>query len=104
MRGLVSLAVTVVPRSTPAAPGSDIRNTETAGYKTHFKMPDYPSRIQWEDRRVSLRQQILSAAGLLPMPLKMPLHPKIVRRLTYEDYSIEVILIETLPARRSHSP
>jgi dienelactone hydrolase len=98
VQGVVSLAIAMVPRSAPAAvPKSDVRNTETAGYKTHFKMPDYTSRKQWEDRRSSLRQQILSAAGLLPMPLKAPLRPQIVRRLDYQDYSIEVVLIETLP-------
>src|SRR5260370_23225647 len=31
------------------------------------------------------------------MPAKAPLRPKVVRRLDYPDYSIEVILIETLP-------
>ena len=95
---LVWLVTTGVPRSAPAAvPASDIRNTATADYKTHFKMPEYTSLKQWEDRRSSLQQQILAAAGLLPMPLKTPLRPKIVRRLAYQDYSIEVVLIETLP-------
>ena len=98
VQGLVSLVIVVVPRPAPAAvPESDIRNTETADFKTHFKMPDYRSRKQWEERRSKLRQQILSAAGLLPMPVKTPLRPRIVRRLNYQDYSIEVVLIETLP-------
>jgi len=98
VQGLVALVIAVVPQSAPAAvPESDIRNTETADYKTHFKMPDYASRKQWEERRSKLRQQILSAAGLLPMPLKTALRPRIVRRLNYQDYSIEVVLIETLP-------
>jgi dienelactone hydrolase len=97
-QGLVSLMIAVVPRSAPAAAAeSDIRNTETPDFKTHFKMPDYTSRKQWEERRLKLRQQILSAAGLLPMPRRTPLRPKIVRRLNYQDYSIEVVLIETLP-------
>jgi dienelactone hydrolase len=98
VQGLVAAVIAAVPRSAPAeVPESDVRNTETADYKTHFKMPDYTSRKQWEERRSKLRQQILSAAGLLPMPLKTPLRPKIVRRLNYQDYSIEVVLIETLP-------
>ncbi len=98
IQGLVALVIAVIPRSALAAvPESDIRNTATVDYKTHFKMPDYTSRKQWEERRLRLRQQILSAAGLLPMPRRMPLRPKIVRRLNYQDYSIEVVLIETLP-------
>ena len=96
--GFVSLVVAVVPRPAPAAvPESDIRNIESPGVKTHFTMPEYSSRKQWEERGTSLRRQILSAAGLLPMPAKAPLRPKVVRRLDYPDYSIEVILIETLP-------
>src|SRR5579859_5982193 len=98
VQGLVSLVIAVFPRWAPAAvPEIDIRNTETADYKTHFKMPDYTSRKQWEERRLKLRQQILSAAGLLPMPLRTPLRPRVVNRLPYQDYSIEVVLIETLP-------
>jgi dienelactone hydrolase len=80
-----------------ATPEADVRNTQLVDYKSHFKMPEYASRKQWEVRRSQLRQQILSAAGLLPMPAKTALRPKIVRRLEYEDYSIEVFLIETLP-------
>jgi dienelactone hydrolase len=80
-----------------AVPESDVRNTQLVDYKSHVKMPEYASRKQWEARRSQLRQQILSAAGLLPMPVKSALRPKIIRRLEYEDYSIDVFLIETLP-------
>ena len=80
-----------------AVPSFDARDAEPAGYKTHFKMPEYKTRKQWEARRLELQQQILSAAGLLPMPAKTPLRPKVVRRLEYSDYAIEVVLIETLP-------
>jgi dienelactone hydrolase len=80
-----------------AVPESDVRNTQLVDYKSHVKMPEYASRKQWEARRSQLRQQILSAAGLLPMPVKSALRPKIIRHLGYEDYSIDVFLIETLP-------
>ncbi|HEY2016244.1 MAG TPA: hypothetical protein VGH38_22225, partial [Bryobacteraceae bacterium] len=80
-----------------AVPESDVRDTGMADFKTHFKMPEYRTRAQWEARRQELQQQILSAAGLLPMPAKTPLRPKVIRRLAYADYSIEVVLIETLP-------
>ena len=88
--------LTALPLSA-AVPGSDGRETGLADYKTHFKMPDYQSRKDWEVRRQELQRQILSAAGLLPMPAKAPLRPKVVRRLEYKDYVIEVILLETLP-------
>jgi len=96
--GTLLLAAALTPPRMPAAvPDSDIRDTELADYKTHFKMPDYRSREQWEARRQELQKQILSAAGLLPMPVRTPLRPEVVRRLEYHDYAIEVILLETLP-------
>src|SRR5262245_39511825 len=93
---LVALAM-IAPRVGGAASANDARNANVPGYKTHFQMPEYGSRQQWEERRANLRQQILSAAGLLPAPLKSPLHPKVMRRLVYQDYTIDVVLIETLP-------
>ena len=90
-------ATATAPRISAAVPDSDVRETELADYKTHFKMPGYKSRKDWEARRQELQQQILSAAGLLPMPAKTSLLPKVVRRLEFKDYAIEVILIETLP-------
>jgi dienelactone hydrolase len=76
---------------------TDARNIELQDYKTHFKTAEYKSRHDWEVRKAQLKLQILGSAGLLPMPLRTPLHPKVVRRFDYPDYSIEVILIETLP-------
>jgi dienelactone hydrolase len=93
---LLTAAMTA-PRMRAGVPDSDVRNTDLANYKTHFKMPDYKSRKEWEVRRQELQQQILSSAGLLPMPAKTRLRPKVVRRLAYKDYVIEVILLETLP-------
>jgi dienelactone hydrolase len=93
-----ALATTVaLPRMTAAVPDSDIRNIELANYKTHFKMAEYRTRKQWETRRQELQRQLLSAAGLLPMPEKTPLRPQVVRHLEYRDYAIEVVLLETLP-------
>src|SRR5947208_4955971 len=78
-------------------PAVDIRNTEIRDYNTHFEMREYTSASQWEARKANLRGQILSAAGLLPLPAKSPLNPRVVRRIVRRDYSIEVVLIETLP-------
>jgi dienelactone hydrolase len=92
-----SAAAIAVLRLPAAVPESDVRDAEPADYKTHFKMPDYKSRKEWEARRQELQQQILSAAGLLPMPARTALRPRVVRRLEYPDYSIDVVLLETLP-------
>jgi len=98
LSGAVVLAAALTPpRLAAAVPDSDVRDAEPPGYNTHFKMPEYGSRKEWEARRQELQHQILSAAGLLPMPAKTPLRPKVVRRLEYQDYAIEVVLLETLP-------
>ncbi len=83
--------------SQAAVPDSDIRNSEIPDHKTHFRMPEYRTRQQWLERKEQLRKQILSSAGLLPMPVKQPLHPKLSKFADYGDYSIEAVLLETLP-------
>lgn len=60
-------------------------------------MPEYRTRDQWEVRRQHLRKQILSAAGLLPMPAKTPLNPQVFGRIKAPGYTIEKVLLETLP-------
>lgn len=78
-------------------PSQDSRNTETPNTDTHFARKAYHSLDQWEARKAALRRQILSAAGLLPMWPKNPLHPQIFGRIENRDYSIEKVLLETLP-------
>ena len=48
----------------------DARNTYTPNTDTHFVLPAYGTLAEWQARKVALRQQILSAAGLLPIPPK----------------------------------
>src|ERR1039457_285595 len=78
-------------------PLQDARNTEIPNTDTHFTARTYKTLAEWQARRAHLRKQILSAAGLLPMPVKSPLHPQIFGRIENRDYSIEKVLLETLP-------
>jgi dienelactone hydrolase len=84
-------------------PPQDSRNTDIPDTDTHFKPKafwrhaSHGTLEQWEERRRSLRGQILSAAGLDPMPEKTPLNPQIFGRLERGDYSLEKVLLETLP-------
>jgi dienelactone hydrolase len=84
-----------------SAPGQvplhDRRNVEIVSPATHFQVREYPSLGEWRARRSALRQQILSAAGMFPMPDRNPLHPITVKRLAVGDVVIETILLETLP-------
>ena len=79
------------------APAHDSRITDLPSTDTHFRMPVYKTLAEWEARRAHLRRQILSAAGLLPLPVKHDLHPQIFGRIENQDYSIEKVLLETHP-------
>ncbi|MGA7414403.1 MAG: hypothetical protein WBW33_28290 [Bryobacteraceae bacterium] len=78
-------------------PAADSRNTVTPNTDTHFVLPTYQSLEAWQARRTALRQQILSAAGLSPMPMKTPLHPEVFGRLERDGYTIEKVVLETMP-------
>ncbi len=78
-------------------PTQDLRNTDIPGTNTHFSMPAYASLAEWEARRLSLRKQILSAAGLLPLPERSPLKSEVFGRIERQDYAIEKVLLETWP-------
>jgi dienelactone hydrolase len=78
-------------------PTQDSRNTSTPDTDTHAKLPDFHSLQDWEKRKAYLGKQILSAAGLYPMPRHSVPHAEIFGRLQREDYTIEKVLVETLP-------
>jgi hypothetical protein len=78
-------------------PDHDLRNTEIPDTNTHFTMPQYKTLAEWEARKAHLKKQILSAAGLMPLPEKTPLNAQIFGRIENQEYSIEKVLLETLP-------
>ena len=77
--------------------GQDGRNGPASSTDTHFAAPSFASLEEWKTRRASLQKQVLSAAGLLPFPERNPLNAQIFGRIENKDYSIEKVLIETLP-------
>lgn len=79
------------------APAVDKRNTDIPFTDTHFQARQYPTLEAWEQRKAELRQQILFAAGLDPMPEKTPLNAEVFGRIEHEDYTIEKVLLETMP-------
>lgn len=84
-------------------PPFDTRNTDIPHTDTHFspkafwRHASHGTLAQWEARKQHLRGQILSAAGLDPLPPRTPLNPRIVSRMERGDYSIENVLLETMP-------
>ncbi|MGA2271525.1 MAG: hypothetical protein ABSH44_23930 [Bryobacteraceae bacterium] len=78
-------------------PAQDSRNVNLPNTDTHFAAKTYRTLAEWQARKEFLRKQILSAAGLLPLFPKNDLHPQIFGRIENRDYSIEKVLLETLP-------
>ena len=96
MRWMAALA-TVAAFGAAQVPQQDARLAEPPHTDTHFRMPVYKTLAEWEARKEHLRKQILSAAGLLPMPEKTALHPQVFGRMDNKDYTVEKVLLETLP-------
>jgi dienelactone hydrolase len=96
-RSLLACLVGSAVYALAQVPAQDARNTDIPNTDTHFSMPAYTTLAEWEAHRDRLREQILFAAGLLPMPEKNPLHPVIFGRIEHDDYSLEKVYIETLP-------
>lgn len=78
-------------------PAQDARNINPPNTDTHFAPKAYASLAEWQARKEFLRKQILSAAGLMPLFPKSDLHPQVFGRVEHPDYSVEKVLLETLP-------
>jgi len=78
-------------------PAQDARNLNPPNTDTHFAPKTYQTLALWQAHKELLRKQILSAAGLDPLFPKNDLRPQIFGRIENRDYSIEKVLLETLP-------
>src|SRR5690349_6984019 len=93
MRGTIIAALLLAT----ALQAQDARNTNIPNTDTQFTPRTYKTLTEWQERREHLRKQILSATGLLPMPKRTPLNPQIFGRIENRTYSIEKVLLETMP-------
>jgi dienelactone hydrolase len=59
--------------------------------------PSFKSQAAWEERAAKLREQILVAAGLWPLPEKTPLRAQVFDRIDQEGYSVEKVYFESHP-------
>src|SRR5262249_7875814 len=68
---LLSSALT----ATAQIPAQDSRLTTIPHTDTHFTPRTFRTLAEWQEHRAHLRKQLLSAAGLPPLPAQTPLHP-----------------------------
>ena len=78
-------------------PLEDWRNTYTPDPWTHFDMPRYRTLAAWQAHRDQLRNQILAAAGMLPLRERPPMRALSIRAVESNGVWIETLLLETLP-------
>ena len=90
-------ACSAAQSATPSVPAQDARNTNIVTTNTQMPLPAFTSLETWEARKAALRNQILVAAGLSPLPEKTPLNAQVFGKYQGQGYTIEKVLIETLP-------
>lgn len=96
---LLLLLLTAISASAQGTLG-DIRNLIDRGSKTHTDWVPPRSLQAWNLRRAELKNQILAASGLLPMPSRAPLQAKRFGRIERAGYSVETVTLETIPGLR----
>ena len=64
---------------------------------THYLFTPPTTREVWEERAKAIRQRILVATGLWPLPKKTPLKPKVTSTVELSDITIENVALETIP-------
>lgn len=84
-------------RLNDAAPVPDPRRetVRTNRQGADFRAP--ASARAWNDRAKTLREQLLVSMGLWPMPPRTPLHPRVLGKVERAGYTIERVLLETMP-------
>src|SRR5207245_588337 len=63
----------------------------------YFPMTVPAGKEAWERRRKELREQVLVATGLWPMPEKTPLNPVIHGQIDRDDNTIEKVFFASYP-------
>src|SRR5262245_25982116 len=78
-------------------PEQDVRLAQVRTLEQGIGFRPPTSRSAWERRRKELREQILVAAGLWPPLPKVDPQPRVYGRLVRDGYSIEKVVLRTLP-------
>src|SRR5579862_8905624 len=106
MKRLLIVAVTVTAFVTPAAftvgqqpekPPLDQRYGKAKTLNDYFPFTPPKSLPEWERRKEELRQQVLVANGLWPMPEKTPLNAVIHGKIDRDEYTIEKVFFASYP-------
>jgi len=75
----------------------DSRLGKPIDYNGYFPWTPPTSKEQWEKRRQDVREQVLVANGLWPLPEKTPLNPVIHGKIDRDGYTIEKVFFASMP-------
>jgi dienelactone hydrolase len=92
---LLLLAVQSVAQA--GEPPTDRRLGKPKDYNGYFPWTPPTSPEAWATRRTELREQMLVANGLWPMPEKIPLKPVVHGKIERDGYTIEKVYFASLP-------
>ncbi|MDB5290937.1 MAG: hypothetical protein JWL69_2178 [Phycisphaerales bacterium] len=82
---------------TPAASGDErLRVSHDVDNPWPFE-PHYTAVEQWAVRQQEIREQVMVAEGLWPMPERTPLNPIIHGRIEREGYTVEKVFFASMP-------
>jgi dienelactone hydrolase len=83
----------VDPNKLPA----DSRLSRPKDLNGYFPMTVPSSKDAWESRRKELREQVLVANGLWPLPERTPLNPVVHGKIERDGYTIEKVFFASYP-------
>ena len=75
----------------------DIRLKEPLDLNGYFPFNVPASKAEWNQRQAQLKQRVLVATGLWPMPEKTPLNPVIHGKVVRDGFTVEKVYFESLP-------
>lgn len=78
-------------------PVEDARITKILNTRMQLPLPVFTTLDAWAARKAALRQQILTASGLSPLPVKTPLNAQVYGKIVGKGYTIEKVLLEPQP-------
>jgi hypothetical protein len=81
----------------PAATIVDKRLGKPKDYDGYFPWTPPTSKEAWDTRRREVREQVLVATGLWPMPEKIELKPVIHGKIERDGYTVEKVFFASLP-------
>ncbi|WP_345684457.1 acetylxylan esterase [Novipirellula caenicola] len=75
----------------------DVRLSEPKDLNGYFPFEVPESKEAWQQRRAELKQRVLVATGLFPMPEKTPLNAVIHGKVERDGFTVEKVYFESLP-------